>query len=1312
MLFGWQIALTSASAAVVQPVSGGPDPPAPRSSYETTVVRTAQIRTDSSRILRGEVRSSGLEQLALFPNISIEVFIDRVKRPAPGSTTYVGHLPGQPGSSFLLVVRGTTVAADILTSDGRRFQIHRTAGGNHVVRELNPNAFPSCGTGLDEMAARARAGVVGAPAPIDCPDDGLVVDLLVVYTSAARDALGGVEGIEAMIALAELQTNLAYENSQITTSVRVVKTHEVDYVESGDSFLDRSRLSTPTDGFMDEVHPLRDKVSADVVSLIVDTLDFCGVAYFSIEAGNVPVPELAFNVIRADCATGIHTFGHELGHNQGCRHNRELDASDDGAFLYSHGFQEPDGAFRTMMAGDCPDGCQRILHFSNPDVLYDGLPMGVPIAAADSAHNALSINNTASNVANFRPSRDCNLNGICDVDDVFDGTSLDCNGNGLPDECEEDCNASGVPDDCDVLNGTSPDCNGNGIPDECIELEDDCNGNGVPDACDISIGASLDCTANGIPDECESDCDGDGLADVCAIAGGSAQDTNGNGLPDACEPPVLYVDANAPPGGLANGTTWADAFTDLSAALSIAAGSQGHVTEIRVAGGVYVPEATGLPDARIAAFELVDGVALLGGFAGHGAVNPDARDIASHLTVLSGDLAGDDGPDFANNEENAYHVVTASSTSAATLLEGFTIRGGHAAGNPNVVETADLGAGLLIAGGEPSVAKCTFTGNKAKGGGGGIYSLAGATSISGCHFERNVAGQGGALYVKGAGPMIADCRFIENVAIGGGGVPGLGGAMANVAQSAPTVINGVFSRNAAQRGGALANLDQSNPLLINCTMSNNAAVLGRSVYNEQSSSPRLLNCIVWGDAPDQIHNLDDFGINMPELSFSCIKGGWSGLSQGGNITLNPNFFDPLADDVTLDVVSPCVDAGNNAFVPSGIVTDLDGTDRLADVLAVPDTGAGPAPVVDMGAYEAADCNENGINDRRDVANSASSDCDENGVPDECQPDCNGNGVADPCDLASGTSDDCNGNGVPDDCEPDCNDNGVADSCDIAVGSSLDANGNGVPDECDLDCNGNGVPDDIECISMDPPQPGGSRTCATDPDCLGIGTCIAGVCYVAKNRYVSIAPGQSGCRFALRVTHIGTGRRFWVREPDDNAVAWLDQTPHYLDWSAFPAIVHVGDCPVIPVAEYAVQAVAEGCDSRNEADYSDGLILPTAAAPLPNHWADCVGPFLQVCREDGVTPCNDPGDCAGGVCGLYPGPDGYVNFNDVGAAVKAFQKVPGTSWPETSWVDLHGDDFGNATVDPPNFVVNFADVQQMVLAFQGQPYPFSDPADCP
>jgi hypothetical protein len=83
-----------------------------------------------------------------------------------------------------------------------------------------------------------------------------------------------------------------------------------------------------------------------------------------------------------------------------------------------------------------------------------------------------------------------------------------------------DCNQNGIPDDEDIANGTSQDCDGNQVPDEC---DPDCDLNGLPDACDIA------------GDPATFDCDSDGLLDSCEIAADPSLDQNGNGVLDSCE---------------------------------------------------------------------------------------------------------------------------------------------------------------------------------------------------------------------------------------------------------------------------------------------------------------------------------------------------------------------------------------------------------------------------------------------------------------------------------------------------------------------------------------------------------------------------------------------------------------------------------------------------------------------------------------------------------------------------------------------------------------------------------------------------------
>jgi hypothetical protein len=116
---------------------------------------------------------------------------------------------------------------------------------------------------------------------------------------------------------------------------------------------------------------------------------------------------------------------------------------------------------------------------------------------------------------------------------------------------------------------------------------------------------------------------------------------------------IVYVKPGG--AGTKDGSSWANA-KDLQTALTAtAAGDQ-----LWVAAGRYTPSATD----RNASFALKSGVALYGGFKGT-ETQLAQRSVATNSTILSGDLARNDGPNFVNNAENSYHVVTAGITIAA-----------------------------------------------------------------------------------------------------------------------------------------------------------------------------------------------------------------------------------------------------------------------------------------------------------------------------------------------------------------------------------------------------------------------------------------------------------------------------------------------------------------------------------------------------------------------------------------------------------------------------------------------------------------------
>ncbi|MHC4415128.1 MAG: right-handed parallel beta-helix repeat-containing protein [Planctomycetota bacterium] len=236
---------------------------------------------------------------------------------------------------------------------------------------------------------------------------------------------------------------------------------------------------------------------------------------------------------------------------------------------------------------------------------------------------------------------------------------------------------------------------------------------------------------------------------------------------------VLFVDDDALPGG--NGAGWQSAYGFLQDALAFASEPAHGVSEIRVAQGTYLPDRDELNPLgtgdREATFQLINRVALLGGYAGIGAPDPDEWDIELYPTILSGDLAGDDGPDFTNNGENSHTVVMGSDTDPTAVLHGFTITAGNADCASARYNPCRLGGGMFNDDGSPTLINCTFAGNFAQNGG-GMHNVSSSPAIIGCIFSHNRASRkGGAIHnARSSSPPISGCLFVENFADGGGGI--------------------------------------------------------------------------------------------------------------------------------------------------------------------------------------------------------------------------------------------------------------------------------------------------------------------------------------------------------------------------------------------------------------------------------------------------------------------------------------------------------------------------------------------------------------
>jgi len=469
---------------------------------------------------------------------------------------------------------------------------------------------------------------------------------------------------------------------------------------------------------------------------------------------------------------------------------------------------------------------------------------------------------------------------------------------------------------------------------------------------------------------------------------------------------VLYVKADA--AGSGEGTSWADAYTDLQVALAVAESGN----DIWVAAGTYTPGGQG---ARTATFQLRSGIGIYGGFVGT-EVLPSERDPAANLTILSGDLMGDDLEVFEPQElandptrlDNSYHVVTGNGADETAVLDGFIITGGNANGsghsngggminvwtaatrrrtgeiepipaaNPTVVNctfyrnsAAVNGGGIYNELGDPTITDCVFSENHGNGaplgqGGGGVYNARGSLTLRRCQFQGNTSIGGGAgLYNNNASPTVIDTTFDGN-RVTGGGQTNNGGGIFNKASDA-TIIYCTFTGNSAQWGGGIFNGEDPASTVANCIFAGNEGRLGGGGLNNWMSNPTVTNCsfganIAAGaggglrDAASSttVTNCIFWGnvgsssaqiVGSPEVTYSCVQGGISGV---GNMDTDPHFADPQNGDFRLKSQGGRWDPLAETWETDAITSPcIDAGDPMSPIGSEPFPNGG---FMNMGAY--------------------------------------------------------------------------------------------------------------------------------------------------------------------------------------------------------------------------------------------------------------------------------------------------------------------------------------------------------------------------
>jgi hypothetical protein len=324
----------------------------------------------------------------------------------PRGITWTGEVEGTGERAVLMLWKDGHLSG-YFGYKGRVFTVNHMGGNVHTMAEMDPGKLPpdhsppSKGTSRDASQPGAAAEAPSPPPePTVAPFANaertaleakkITIDVMLLYTNNA--ARHYIRDPADLMALAIEQANDTFKNSGLgNISLRLVYSQAIDFDEQGvDQFDVLYRMVDGVGAFKD-VKKLRNEKRADIVGLIIDDPNGCGL---STRVG--ADSEEAFFVVHHSCAAITYSVAHEVGHILGARHDRAVD-SNEAPFPFGHGYVNG-RKWRDMMSyREGCNGCPRIPYWSNPRVAYKGEPTGTP--ATD---NARVILEQAERVSNFR----------------------------------------------------------------------------------------------------------------------------------------------------------------------------------------------------------------------------------------------------------------------------------------------------------------------------------------------------------------------------------------------------------------------------------------------------------------------------------------------------------------------------------------------------------------------------------------------------------------------------------------------------------------------------------------------------------------------------------------------------------------------------------------------------------------------------------------------------------------------------------------------------------------------------------------------
>ncbi len=311
---------------------------------------------------------------------------------APLNTTvqYKGLVQGSKNSyhyendlvDLVLTVHNGDIYGHMALDNGDSYTVEYCGDGIHVMKQLDvENLGENVGEENDDEEEITPGFRRSNSRAINPAEDGeedrmdmVEYSIKIYYTPQFAAVTADIEGyVEQVIQ----ETNQGYFDSKVPLRAKVLCIEEATI---NDMPLSSDQLSAFKNmkGSNAEL-----RGTADVAVLLVKSFDACGRGYVnSIRSG------YTLSVATKNCALGYYSFGHEIGHNIGLMHNKEV--STNRYYEDGHGYLIEKGShytgYRTILAYYASGHSTRVNYYSNPDVIYPRT--GTPTGKVGVANNA------------------------------------------------------------------------------------------------------------------------------------------------------------------------------------------------------------------------------------------------------------------------------------------------------------------------------------------------------------------------------------------------------------------------------------------------------------------------------------------------------------------------------------------------------------------------------------------------------------------------------------------------------------------------------------------------------------------------------------------------------------------------------------------------------------------------------------------------------------------------------------------------------------------------------------------------------------